>query len=94
MWWILQGPGPGFASECGYRHQQLSCYIIIRTSWQIPRATVPEIAKSFGFSSFYVSYVVHGFNEIGFEVLESKYKNFGSSPKFNNDNVSPVLISP
>jgi hypothetical protein len=53
-----------------------------------------EIANSFGFSSFYVSYVVHGFNEIGFEVLESKYKNFGSSPKFNNDNVSPVLISP
>jgi transposase len=37
---------------------------------------VPEIAKSFGFSVDYVRYVIHGFNESGFEVLESKYDNW------------------
>jgi transposase len=46
---------------------------------------VPEIAKNFGFSSDYVSYVIHGFNDRGFEVLESKYENCGSSPKFSNE---------
>jgi len=46
---------------------------------------VPEITKSFGFSTDYVSYVIHGFNERGFEVLESKYDNCGSSPKFGNE---------
>ena len=46
---------------------------------------VPEITKSFGFSNDYVSYVIHGFNEIGFEVFESKYENCGSSPKFDNE---------
>lgn len=52
---------------------------------------VPEIANNFGFSSDYVSYVVHGFNEIGFKVLESKYKNCGSSPKFNNEQRETVV---
>ena len=52
---------------------------------------VPEIAKSFGFSSDYISYVIHGFNEIGFEVLESKYKNCGSSPKFDNEQRETVV---
>jgi len=46
---------------------------------------VPDISKSLGFSSDYVSYVIHGFNEIGFEVLKSKYRNCGSSPKFSNE---------
>jgi len=46
---------------------------------------VPEITKSFGFSDDYVSYVIHGFNEEGFEVLKSKYKNCGSRPKFSNE---------
>ena len=46
---------------------------------------VPEISKSLGFSSDYVSYVIHGFNERGFEVLKSKYRNCGSSPKFGNE---------
>jgi transposase len=46
---------------------------------------VPEITKSFGFSTDYVSYVIHGFNKIGFGVLESKYDNCGSSPKFDNE---------
>jgi len=45
---------------------------------------VPEITRSFGFSEDYVSYVIHGFNERGFEVLKSKYKNCGSRPKFSN----------
>ena len=46
---------------------------------------VPEISKSLGFSSDYVSYVIHGFNERGFDVLKSKYRNCGSSPKFGNE---------
>ncbi len=33
---------------------------------------VPEIVKNFGFSTDYVSYVIHGFNDRGFGVLESK----------------------
>jgi transposase len=49
------------------------------------RMKVPEIVKNFGFSSDYVSYVVHGFNDRGFGVLESKYENCGSSPKFSNE---------
>jgi len=52
---------------------------------------VPEIANSFGFSSDYVSYVIHGFNEAGFTILESKYKNCGSSPKFNNEQREAVV---
>ena len=52
---------------------------------------VPEIAKSFGSSNDYVSYVIHGFNEIGFEVLESKYKNCGSSPKFDSEQRETVV---
>lgn len=46
---------------------------------------VPEITKNFGFSNDYVSYVIHGFNEIGFDVFKSKYENCGSSPKFGNE---------
>jgi transposase len=46
---------------------------------------VPEIIKNFGFSNDYVSYVIHGFNETGFDVFESKYNNCGSSPKFGNE---------
>jgi transposase len=50
-----------------------------------------RIAKNFGFSSDYVSYVIHGFNEIGLEVLESKYKNCGSSPKFDEEQRETVV---
>ena len=46
---------------------------------------VPEIARSFGFSVGYVRHVIHGFNESGFKVLESKYENCGSMPKFGNE---------
>ena len=46
---------------------------------------VPDISKSLGFSTDYVSYVIHGFNEKGFEILKSKYGNCGSSPKFSNE---------
>jgi len=52
---------------------------------------VPEIGMNFGFSSDYVSYVIHGFNEIGFEVFESKYKNCGSSPKFDKEQRKTVV---
>jgi transposase len=52
---------------------------------------VPELSKSFGFSSGYVSYVIHGFNEIGFKVFDSKYENCGSKPKFNNEQRQIVI---
>jgi transposase len=65
-----------------------------RDSFKVKRAQVilasaqkmriPEITKSFGFCYDYVSYVIHGFNERGFEVFKSKYENCGSSPKFSN----------
>ena len=54
---------------------------------------VPEIANSFGFSSDYVSYVVHGFNEIGFEVLESNIKTVVAVQNSTTDNVRRLLIS-
>jgi transposase len=52
---------------------------------------VPEIAKSFGFSVDYVRYVIRGFNERGFEILESKYENCGSMPKFSNEQRQTVV---
>ena len=55
------------------------------------RMRVPEISKSFGFSSDYASYVIHGFNERGFEVLKSKYENCGSHPKFSNEQRQTII---
>lgn len=52
---------------------------------------VPEISNCFGFSSGYVSYVIYGFNERGFEVLKSKYENCGGKPKFSNDEHQMVI---
>lgn len=52
---------------------------------------VPKIAKNFGFSIDYVSYVIHGFNDKGFEVLESKYENCGSSPKFSAEQRQTIV---
>ena len=52
---------------------------------------IPEISKSFGFSSDYARYVIHGFNERGFEVFKSKYENCGSSPKFSNEQRQMVI---
>lgn len=52
---------------------------------------VPEIAKSFGFSVDYVRYVIRGFNDSGFEVLESKYEKCGSMPKFSNEQRQTVV---
>ena len=55
------------------------------------RMRVPEISKSSGFSSDYASYVIHGFNERGFEVLKSKYENCGSNPKFSNEQRQTII---
>ncbi len=52
---------------------------------------IPEITKSFSFSSDYARYVIHGFNERGFEVFKSKYKNCGSIPKFGNEQRQMVI---
>ncbi len=49
------------------------------------RMQVPEICKSFGFSRDYVSDVIHNFDKVGFQALESKYENCGKKPKFTED---------
>jgi transposase len=46
------------------------------------RRRVPEISKSFGFSRDYVCDVIHSFDKVGFQALESKYENCGKKPKF------------
>ncbi len=46
---------------------------------------VPEISKSFGFSRDYVCDVIHSFDKIGFQALESKYDNCGKKPTFTED---------
>lgn len=46
---------------------------------------VPEISKSFGFSRDYVCDVIHSFDKVGFQVLESKYDNCGKKPTFTED---------
>jgi transposase len=55
------------------------------------RMKVPEISKNFGFSIDYASYVIHGFNEKGFEVFKSKYENCGSNPKFSNEQRQTII---
>ena len=52
---------------------------------------VPEICESFGFSRCYVSDIIHGFNSIGFQILESKYKNCGKKPKFTEENRRKII---
>lgn len=56
---------------------------VILASAQMMR--VPDIAKNFGFSVDYVRHVIRRFNESGFDVLESKYDNCGTKPKFGNE---------
>lgn len=46
---------------------------------------VPEISKSFGFSRDYVCDVIHSFDKVGFQALESKYDNCGKKPTFTED---------
>jgi transposase len=46
---------------------------------------VPEICHSFGFSRDYVCDVIHSFDKVGFQALESKYVNCGKKPKFTED---------
>ena len=55
------------------------------------RMKVPEISKNFGFSIDYASYVIHGFNEVGFDVFKSKYGNCGSNPKFSNKQRQTII---
>jgi transposase len=44
---------------------------------------VPEISKALGFHRKYIEQVIHRFNDIGFEALESGYKNCGKKPTFS-----------
>jgi transposase len=46
---------------------------------------VPEISRSFGFSRDYVCDVIHSFDKVGFQALESKYENCGKKPTFTED---------
>jgi transposase len=52
---------------------------------------VPTISKVLGFSIDYASYVIHGFNEIGFEVFKSKYENCGNDLKFSNEQRQTII---
>jgi transposase len=55
------------------------------------RTKVPEICRSFGFSRDYVSDVIHNFDKVGFQALESKYKNCGKEPKFTEDDRRKII---
>ncbi len=46
---------------------------------------VPEISKSFGFGRDYVCDVIHSFDKVGFQALESKYENCGKKPIFTEE---------
>ncbi len=46
---------------------------------------VPKISRSFGFSRDYVCDIIHSFDKVGFQALETKYKNCGKEPKFTAD---------
>jgi transposase len=55
------------------------------------RTRVPEICKSFRFSRDYVSDIIHNFDEVGFQALESKYDNCGKKPKFTEDDRRRII---
>lgn len=46
---------------------------------------VPEISRSFRFSRDYVCDVIHSFDRVGFQALESKYENCGKKPTFTEE---------
>jgi transposase len=46
---------------------------------------VPDICEDFGFSRDYVSDIIHSFDRVGFQALESKYDNCGKKPKFTEE---------
>jgi transposase len=52
---------------------------------------VPEICRSFGFSRDYVSDVIHDFDKVGFQALESKYENCGKEPKFTEGDRKEII---
>ncbi len=52
---------------------------------------VPEICQSFGFSRDYVSDVIHDFDKVGFQALESKYKNCGKNPEFTEEDRRRII---
>lgn len=52
---------------------------------------VPEICRSFGFSRDYVCDIIHNFDKVGFQALESKYENCGKEPKFTEDNRKEII---
>jgi len=55
------------------------------------RSKVSEICKSFGFSRDYVCDVIHNFDKVGFQALESKYENCGKEPKFTGDDRRKII---
>ncbi len=47
------------------------------------RMKVPEISRTLGFHRKYIEQIIHRFNDIGFDALESYYKNCGKKPIFD-----------
>ena len=52
---------------------------------------VPEISRYFGFSRDYVCDIIHDFNKVGFQALESKYGNCGKEPTFTEDDRKEII---
>ena len=52
---------------------------------------VPEISRSFGFSRDYVCDIIHNFDKVGFQALESKYDNCGKEPMFTEDDRKEII---
>ncbi len=52
---------------------------------------VPEISRSFGFSRDHVCDIIHNFDEVGLQALESKYGNCGKEPKFTEDDRREII---
>jgi transposase len=52
---------------------------------------VPEICRALGFERKYVGKTIHRFNDLGFEALESQYRNCGKKPKFGKKDQQKIV---
>lgn len=55
------------------------------------RMKVPEISRILGFHRKYIEQIIHRFNDIGFEALESGYRNCGKKPTFDESDRRKIV---